>query len=404
MNMRQINTPAGFRDFLPEQANLRSHVVEKLIEVFRSYGFEPLETPALEYASTLKGKYGEEEKLIYEFTTRGGDEVALRYDQTVPLARVIAQYPDLPKPFKRYQVQPVWRGESPQKGRYRELMHCDIDTIGSSSPLADAEIIACVLTTVKKLGLKDALMEINDRTIFGNLDNKYIVSIDKLKKIGAENVVKELIERGLPENKAQSLLDNLTNSTLPKNLQEIFNILEKSGFKEGVDFKFTPTLARGLDYYTGPIFELVSPSYGNNSLGGGGRYDELIGRYSGQDLPATGFAFGFDRIIEALNNLNLLPKISSSTKVLVTVFNSYLLDDSIEMSSRLRSNNINTEIWLGLDTKFDKQLKYADQKKIPYALILGPEEKEAGLVTLKNLNSKTQEKLSLDEVIQKLSS
>lgn len=401
---KQINTLAGFRDFLPEQANLRSHVVEKLIEVFRLYGFEPLETPALEFASTLKGKYGEDEKLIYEFTTRGSDEVALRYDQTVPLARVIAQYPGLPKPFKRYQIQPVWRGESPQKGRYRELTHCDIDTVGSASPLADAEIIACVLTTIKKLGLSDALMEINDRTIFGDLDKKYITSIDKLKKIGPENVIKELTERGMKENEARSLLDTLTNSTLPKNLQEIFSILEKYGFKEGEDFKFTPTLARGLDYYTGPIFELVSPSYGSNSLGGGGRYDELIGRYSGEDSPATGFAFGFDRIIEALTDLNLLPKISSSTKILVTVFNNELLDDSIQISSELRLNNINTEVWLGSDTKLDKQLKYADQKKIPFALILGPEEKEAGLITLKNLDLKTQEKLSLDGVIQKLSS
>src|SRR3989344_1556287 len=177
-----LATPKGFRDYLPEDALRRRFVVGKIVEVFERFGFAPLETPTLEYAQTLKGKYGEEEKLIYEFETRGGDKIALKYDQTVPLARVIAQYPELPKPFKRYQIQSVWRGENPQKGRFREFLQCDIDTVGSSSPLSDAEVIAAALAVAKNLGFKNSIMEINDRSVFDGLDTKFISTIDKLKK------------------------------------------------------------------------------------------------------------------------------------------------------------------------------------------------------------------------------
>ena len=205
----KVQTPKGFRDFLPEQANAREFVVGKIKETFKLFGFEPLETPALEFAQTLKGKYGEEEKLIYEFTTKGGDQVALRYDQTVPLARVIAQYPELPKPFKRYQIQSVWRGENPQKGRFREFLQCDIDTVGSSSPLSDAEVIAAALAVAKNLGFKNSIMEINDRSVFDGLDTKFISTIDKLKKIGPGGVIKELMERGKTVEEATLILDSI---------------------------------------------------------------------------------------------------------------------------------------------------------------------------------------------------
>ena len=403
--MCQINTstPKGFRDFLPEQANARQFVVGKIIETFRLFGFEPLETPALEFAETLNGKYGEEEKLIYEFETKGGDKVALRYDQTVPLARVAAQYPDLPKPFKRYQIQPVWRGENPQKGRFREFLQCDIDNVGSSSPLSDAEIIACALSVAKNLGFQSSFMEINDRTNFGNLESKYVSAIDKLKKIGEDGVIEELVSKGLPKNDATMILDSIRVKQPNENLRQIFQFLEQMGFKEGEDFKFSPTLARGLDYYTSTVFELVTPE-SNNSLAGGGRFDKLIGRYSGVDTPAVGISFGFDRIVEVMSELQLLPKLSSSAKVLVTVFSPDLLDKSLEIGSLLRSGNINTEVWLDPESKLDKQLKYADQKGIPYVLIIGPEEAEKGTVTLKNLTDKTQKTFPLDELASKLSS
>ncbi|OGE70548.1 histidine--tRNA ligase, partial [Candidatus Daviesbacteria bacterium RIFCSPLOWO2_02_FULL_43_11] len=397
------STPKGFRDFLPEQANARQFVVGKIIETFRLFGFEPLETPALEFAETLNGKYGEEEKLIYEFETKGGDKVALRYDQTVPLARVAAQYPDLPKPFKRYQIQPVWRGENPQKGRFREFLQCDIDNVGSSSPLSDAEIIACALSVAKNLGFQSSFMEINDRTNFGNLESKYVSAIDKLKKIGEDGVIEELVSKGLPKNDATMILDSIRVKQPNENLRQIFQFLEQMGFKEGEDFKFSPTLARGLDYYTSTVFELVTPE-SNNSLAGGGRFDKLIGRYSGVDTPAVGISFGFDRIVEVMSELQLLPKLSSSAKVLVTVFSPDLLDKSLEIGSLLRSGNINTEVWLDPESKLDKQLKYADQKGIPYVLIIGPEEAEKGTVTLKNLTDKTQKTFPLDELASKLSS
>lgn len=404
MNKIKAQTLKGFRDFLPDEANIREFVVEKIKETFRSFGFEPLETPALEYTEVLKGKYGEDEKLIYEFKTKGGDEVALRYDQTVPLARVIAQYPTLPKPFKRYQIQPVWRGENPQKGRFREFLQCDIDIVGSNSPLADTEIIACALSAAKNLGFTDTFMEINDRTTFGNLEPKYVAAIDKLKKIGKEGVEAELIAKGMDETEASNILEKLFNQKETDSLKNVFDYLEEMGFQKDKDFKFVPTLARGLDYYTGVVFELVSPSYGNSSLGGGGRFDKLIGFYSGNDLPATGFAFGFDRLIEIAKELKLLPDLTSSAKVLVTIFNPELAEKSLEISSKLRFENINTETWLDPESKLDKQFKYADQKGIPYVVIIGPDEAKNSTVTLKNLQNKTQETLSLDEIISKLTS
>lgn len=398
------STPKGFRDFLPEQSNARQYTISKFIQTFRLFGFEPLETPAVEFAQTLTGKYGEDEKLIYKFRTHGEDEVALRFDQTVPLARVIAQYPNLPKPFKRYQIQPVWRGENPQQGRYREFLQCDIDTIGSTSALADVEIIACILETAKNLGFSDSFLEINDRSVFSNLEPKHITAIDKLKKIGDEGVIEELVKKGLSQEIAQKTLSDIKNAPITDSLQTIFSDLEKAGYKNGQDFKFTPTLARGLDYYTGSIFELVSPQYGDKSLGGGGRYDKLIGIYSGNDIPAVGFAFGFDRVMDALSKLKLLTNQTSASKVLVTIFSKALAENSIKTASILRENNIPTSLWYETDSKLDKQLKYANLKGIPYVVIIGPDEAELGLVTLKDLGEKSQETITLDEAIFKLSS
>lgn len=400
--MIKAQTLKGFRDFLPEQANARQFVMGKIIETFRLFGFEPLETPALEFAETLKGKYGEEEKLIYEFETKGGDQVALRYDQTVPLARVIAQYPELPKPFKRYQIQPVWRGENTQKGRYREFMQCDADIIGSSSPLADAEVLNLILEIYKYLKL-EVIIKINDRTNFAQLDKKYVAAIDKLEKIGESAVLEEMVTKGIAKGDAEMTLKELQSKPMTENLTLIFDSLKQMG-ADMSKIKYEPTLARGLDYYTGIIFETIAEG-STGSICSGGRWDNMIGAFSGQDLPAVGFGLGFDRTIEVLQAQGLLPNLSSSAKVLVTIFSKELEQKSIDVVSHLRQEDINTELWLDPEAKLDKQLKYADQKGIPYVLIIGPEEAETEKVTLKNLKSQTQDKLiTLDEALQKLTS
>lgn len=396
----KVQTLKGFRDFLPQQAKKRQYVIEVLKKVFESYGFFPLETPALEYEDILLGKYGEEgDKLMYRFTDLGGRRVALRYDQTVPLARVVAQYQnELPIPFKRYQIQPVWRAENTQKGRFREFMQCDIDTIGSTSLMADAEIIVCVLNCIKKLGFNRVKILINDRSVFSDLKPEFVAAIDKLEKIGESAVVGELIGKGMEKYAAEKLVNSFNNIKPTENIQIVCNYLKKLGLNEK-DYLFKPSLARGLNYYTGTIFELVSDSYKSGSLGGGGRYDKLIGMFAARDIPAVGFAFGFDRIMEAMGELNLFPKDLISTKVLVTIFSPELLNDSIEVSSRLRSNNIAAELYLDPNKKLETQLKYANKKGIPWVIIIGPEEKAKNLIKVKNLQDGSQKQISLQEFV-----
>lgn len=402
--MIKPQTPKGFRDFLPADAIKRQYVINKIKEVFERFGFDPLETPAIEYAETLLGKYGDEaDKLLYLFEDRGGRKVGLRYDQTVPLARVIAQYQhDLPLPFKRYQIQPVWRAENTQKGRFREFLQCDIDTVGTTSALADAEIIACTLTVFGKLGFTDTVVFVNDRTLFDNLNltKKEIIIIDKLEKIGRDEVVKQLTAAG--RDKADDVLTKLGESKPTEKLSEIFSTLESYGFTQGKDVRFSPFLARGLDYYTSSIFEVKVPAYSAGSLAGGGRYDKLIGTFIGSDVPAVGIAFGFDRIVEALNELSLLPVTTTTTQILVTVFDPTFTKSSETITAILRSALVNTETYPEA-VKLDKQLKYADRKSVPYVIIQGPEELRKGVVKLKDMKAKTQEELTVDEVIQKLS-
>lgn len=418
MSNIKAQTLKGFRDFLPEQARKRQYVINKLKGVFESFGFEPLETPALEYEEVLLGKYGEEgDKLMYRFTDNGGRKVALRYDQTVPLARVAAQYQnELPMPFKRYQIQPVWRAENTQKGRFREFLQCDIDTVGTNSPLADAEVIACVVKSLESLGFKNFKVLINDREVFSQLNikgfltenelQKALRSLDKIKKIGEDGVREDLIKNGFVQNVAQAILENA--KTMKENdwLLKIMDTLKRGGI---TSVFFDPYLVRGLDYYTGLIFEVVIPEYGEDkSVGGGGRYDNLIGMFIDQDypgdvsVPAVGFAFGFDRIVEAMEELNLFPADLATTKVLVTIFSKELEQKSIDVANRLRAQGINCELWLDSESKLDKQLKYADQKGISYVVIIGPNEVQENKFTLKDLKNKTQETIPLDELVSKL--
>lgn len=397
-----LSTPKGFRDFLPADSSARAFLLKKLTTTLEKYGFEPLETPALEFAETLKGKYGEEEKLIFEFTDRGGRAVALRFDQTVPLARVIAANPSLPKPFKRYQIQPVWRAENPQKGRFREFLQVDFDTVGTSSLLADAEIIATAIACLKELGFKNFVMKINDREIFKELPIEAVRIIDKLAKIGEVDVVEQLIRTGYTRTESKVLLRKLKGASLTKRLEGLFNFLEIS--KVDPDkYAFDPTLARGLDYYTGAIFELEIEGYSGGSVGGGGRYDSLIGRFTDEPTPAVGFSFGFDRLIEAAEESNLLPEYQPTARVLVTVFKEELLKESLYLVSKLRNRGIAAEISLEPSEKLNKQLKYADNKGVPYAVILGPEEVKSGTITLKELSTGEQSSLKENELVRKLS-
>jgi histidyl-tRNA synthetase len=407
MSMIKPQTLKGFRDFLPPDARKRQYVIGVLKKAFESFGFEPLETPALEYEEILSGKYGTEgEKLMYRFTDNGGRGVAMRYDQTVPLARVVAQYGSasspqgqnlLPMPFKRYQIQNVWRAENTQKGRYREFLQCDIDTVGLDTASSDAEIITLAAKSFEALGFKNYKILVNDRSVFGDISAKAIIIIDKLKKIGSEKVKEELkINSFDPE-----ILTKLQDTPLTERLALTIKIAGKMGIdKEKIDFD--PTLARGLDYYTGTIIEAECPDYPTGSLGGGGRYDGLIGMFGSRSLPAVGFSFGFDRTIEAMDNLALFPPDLVTTRALVTIFSLEYADKSAEACAALRKKGINAELWLDPSTKMEKQLKYADQKNIPFVIFAGPKELEKNNLMLRNMKTREQEELTLEEIISTL--
>ncbi|RJR14959.1 histidine--tRNA ligase [Candidatus Microgenomates bacterium] len=408
-----IQTLKGFRDFLPLEKRQRDFVMEKIREVFERFGFEPLETPTLEYANLLLGKYGKEaDRLVYTFEDEGGRMIGLRYDQTVPTARVLAQYQnELPKYFRRYQIQNVFRAEKPQRGRFREFTQCDIDIFGSTDPLSDAEILACTYFAYKNVGFPTVTLKINDRQVLFNQLKPYatpevsvlsiIQTIDKLDKISEAEVIDELVKKGLAKTQAEAALPAISNAKVSENLGSIIALSENLGIPNN-DMVFTPALARGLDYYTGMIFEVSVPEYGTNSLGGGGRYDTLIEQLGGVNIPAVGIAFGFDRIVEAAVQLDLITLENLGTQILVTVFNPTLLSDSVDLVKNMRAQNINAEIFINPNDKLDKQLKYADKKGIPYVVIVGPEEKEKGVVKLKNMQTKEQKSLTVTELLATL--
>jgi histidyl-tRNA synthetase len=413
MSKQQVQTLKGFRDFLPAEKRKRDYVATKVVETFQQFGFEPLETPTLEYASLLLGKYGEEaDKLVYNFEDRGGREVALRYDQTVPTARVLAQYQSqLPRYFRRYQIQNVFRADKPQAGRYREFTQCDIDIFSSTSPLADAEIVACTYFSFVNVGFKDIQLKINDRQVLFEALKPFVTdqidvfsiiqSIDKLDKMSAEDVTSELEKKGLSSKSAQQALDQIQAATKSENLSKIITAAEQLGVP-AANIQFTSTLARGLDYYTGMIFEVILPEYGSGSCGGGGRYDKLINELGGVDIPAVGIAFGFDRMVEAADQLGLIPSDGAGTQVLVTVFNEQLQEQSAQTAAKIRQAGVKTELYPAIDD-LGKQFKKADQANIAYAIVIGEEEAAKDQVSLKNLKTGDQEMMGVDEVIKKLS-
>lgn len=386
--MIEPRTLKGFRDFLPQEAKKRQFVIGKLKTIFEKYGFGPLETPTLEYEEILTGKYGEEgDKLMYRFRDNGDRGVAMRYDQTVPLARVIAQYKnELNFPFKRYQIQNVFRADNTQRGRFREFLQCDIDTIGTDSALADTEIVQIVSDAFDTLGFENFTILLNDRSLFENIPPDGIVIIDKLKKIGKDEVVRLLEEKGIDPQ----LFEFLTQKAPTDRIQQILNSTKNT--------KFDPTLARGLDYYTSTIIEVEIDGYDAGSVGGGGRYDDLIGMFTSDKIPAVGFAFGFDRVIEAMEQMNLFPDTILEKNTLVTIFSPELIEYSAKIVQNLRSKGIPAELYLDASAKMDRQLKYADRYNFLHAVIAGPEEVKNSTAILKNLHARSQETLHITEL------
>lgn len=403
----KLQTPKGFRDFLPADALKRKAVIDRIISVFERFGFDPIETPTVEYEETLQGKYGEEEKLIYKFQTNGGDYLALKYDQTVPLARVVAQWGPVGQqklilPFKRYQIQPAFRGENTQKGRYREFLQCDADIVGASSPLADAEILSLAYEIYRSLGL-EIIIKINDRSLLAEFEPKHLSAIDKLNKIGMEGVMQELQAKGLSGTEAADALAKIRSMKPTPNLTQAMEDFKSAGYPDDV-LVFDPTLVRGLDYYTGIIMEVALKADPNgSSLCGGGRYDKMIGKFTGVDIPAIGFAIGFDRTVEALEAANLLHPITTKTYAIVAVGSPAFLPKALNTLSILRKAGINSEVWLDPTTKMEKQLKYIDAKGVRFAVITGISETEvAGEVILKDLHGRTQEAVKLSELEHKI--
>jgi histidyl-tRNA synthetase len=436
--MANTKPARGMRDFLPSDVRKRSYVISIIKEVYESYGFEPLETPAVENIETLTGKYGEEgNQLIFKILKRGeklevnADEkdlsdLALRYDLTVPLARVVANHKnDLPKFFKRYQIQPVWRADRPARGRYREFYQCDVDAIGSSSMIVEAELCAAGNQILTRLGFDDFIIRVNHREIlYAMLDavkiseekqTDALVALDKLDKIGSEGVLKEFEARGIDKDAANKLLllfnrlENADNSEILSSLSDfvgdhekgrqainqVLQIIELVGLKS---LRIDASLARGLSYYTGAIFEVNVPDLAG-SIASGGRYDGLIGMFGKEQIPAVGFSLGLERILLIMEERGMFPKelSESSADVLVTVWNEDAIGESLELASELRKQNLRVLVYPEAD-KLGKQFKYADSIKIPFVCVLGENELAENKVTLKNLQTGEQETFLRNEV------
>lgn len=433
MGLIRPRTLKGFRDFLPTDARARRRVVAVVTKVFERFGFLPLETPALEYADVLTGKYGDEgEKLMYRFTDQGDRDVALRYDLTVPLARVVAQYEnDLPKPFRRYQIATVWRAENTQRGRFREFTQCDIDIVGSAAIAADAEIIAVIASVLETLKVGPYTIRVNNRKLLNSVlaaagvkEKDWLPilrSIDKWEKIGAEGVRSEL-----SEILSDSQMENFF-SLLPKERTEPFDewsarvsaVISKEGDgKEGLGemaallegaeaidapngtVVFDMLMARGLDYYTGTILEAVIDGQEDfGSVFGGGRYDNLIKQFTGKDIPAVGVSCGLDRLLAAVAENEDFSVKPATASVLVC----YVEDDTVAegqiIANELRKEGINTDLWLD-PARLEKQLKYADMLGIPLAVLFGSEEAKKGSVTVKDLRTKKQTRVPRADLVE----
>lgn len=443
------------RDFLPADVRRREHVMRVIKEVYERYGFEPLETPAVENIETLMGKYGEEgNQLIFKILKRGEHEksgeadLALRYDLTVPLARVVAEYGEkLPKFFKRYQIQPVWRADRPARGRFREFYQCDVDCIGTRSAVVEAEIIAAASDVLTALGFTNFTLRLNHRQVLAGVleaagvapekHGEALVAIDKLDKIGREGVAREFTARGIATESGDELLgffenlpalehaaefvagdggadevskasaynraalgrlvefigDNEAGARGVDELRRIVEYAESYGVAERI--KIDPSLARGLSYYTGAIMEMSVPDLAG-SLGGGGRYDNLVGMFSGRDIPACGFSLGLERIIVVMTERGMFPEDleRAAADVLVTIWNEESFRDSLAFAAELRraAPELRVDVYPEAD-KLGKQLKYASTRGVSYVAVIGDDERGRGEVALKDLKTGEQEKV-----------
>jgi len=409
-------TVRGMRDYLPEDAILREDLLCEVECIFQKYGFSPMETPALENLDVLTKKYGEEEKLMFRFKF-GSEELGLKYDQTVPSARVVGTNQQiLQKPFKRYIIDKAWRGERPQKGRFREFLQCDADTFGTKSLLADAEIIACLSEALEALGITKVKFRINSRKLISNFLECCGVSaikqqvamraIDKLDKIGEIAAAEEMKKKGISEESVKEVFSLLKsrgdlakikrritlNQEVTKELEELIGYLKK--FK--VNFEFDLSLVRGLDYYTGTIFEAVAPGF-SGSVAAGGRYDNLVKTFSGVEVPVVGGSIGFDRIYD---QLQIKEKRKTVTDVFVIPIN---LEPAraIEIVQQLRAADISADMDL-VGRGVGKNLDYASKLGIPFVVFVGKEELKKKKLKLKDMKSGKESFLSLKELVKKL--
>ncbi|HEY8225300.1 MAG TPA: histidine--tRNA ligase [Pyrinomonadaceae bacterium] len=449
----------GMRDFLPADVRKREYVIGVIKEVFERYGFEPLETPAAENIDTLMGKYGEEgNQLIFKILKRGVHEssgqadLALRYDLTVPLARVVAEYRDkLPKFFKRYQIQPVWRADRPARGRFREFYQCDVDVLGSSSVVVEADICAAATDVLLRLGFKDFCIRLNHRKVLTAIlgvagvplenHDAALVALDKLDKIGREGVEKEFATRGIKENASRRLLsffgdlgalehaaeiaagehperkqeglnkailgrivefvgDNELGSAAVDDLRSILEFADASSI--GRYMRIDPTLARGLSYYTGSIMEInVKDLVG--SLGGGGRYDNLVGMFLGQDVPACGFSLGLERIIVVMTEREMFPSDIGSVpaEAMVAIWNDETIADAVKLARELRDAGLRVELYPQSD-KLGKQFKYAAERHIRLVLLVGDDERAKGEVSVKDMETSEQRSINRERLVSEL--
>lgn len=448
--MIKPSIPKGTRDFGPDIVKKRNYILNTIRTVFEKYGFQPLETPAMENLSTLTGKYGEEgDKLMFRILNNGDlfskaskakdtqtlaaivSEKALRYDLTIPFARyVVTHRNDIAFPFRRYQIQPVWRADRPQKGRYREFYQCDADVVGSDSLLNEMELLAIYDTVFHKLQMKGYGLQVNNRKLLAGLAETIgkpdkltdiTIAIDKLDKIGSEGVKKELEARGLNETdiatiqsylavsgtnseKLHQLQDLLQNSeTAQKGIAELHTVLQANYCSFNEQPVLNPTLARGLNYYTGTILEVKAPvSVKMGSIGGGGRYDDLTGLFGLPGLSGVGISFGVDRIYDVLEELKLFPELlGQSTRVLFLQMDEKALSRIFLLMNRLRKAGIATEIYPDA-VKFDKQLKYANKRAIPYVVIIGETELKSDTVSIKNMGTGKQEQIPSDRLLEYL--
>lgn len=398
INFIKPQTLKGFRDFPPEEAAKRNWLKEKISQVCEQWGFEPLETPTLEPLEIFLGQIGDEEKLFYKFEDQGGRMVALRYDQTVPTCRFVTQYQRIINfPFKRYQIQPAFRSEKPQKGRFREFLQVDADIFGVKSPTADAETIALGMDIFKQLGFNKITTRLNDRNILKGFPYQALVAIDKLKKIGKEGVLNEMEKRGITPNQAREYFNTINTLKPNDTINLIFHYLSDYGFDNN-SYIFDPTIVRSFAYSSGPIWEIEINGYDGGSVLGGERYDNITKSTFDVEIPGTGFGLGFDRTLEALIQFGIIPSIRSLPYILITIFTPDFNRLSLNIAKNLRENNINCTVYPDPNTKLDKQIKYADKKGINYCIIIGPDEAKNHQATIKDLKTGKQIALNTDEI------